>query len=114
MARKTRTLSFRFVIRDSTDGLVAECLDAGAIGIGATKAEAISDMIKALEVLYAEHGKAMKVPALKKDEAVFHCLEQGKPLPATDKSVVAWGRAELVALKRAKEAFDVSQLLVAA
>jgi hypothetical protein len=97
-------LSVRFVIRDTSDGLVAECLDAGAIGIGETKSEAIAEMMDALEALFDEHGKAMKVAATARDEEMFRRLEASHPTRGADSNIVAWGRVE-----RGK-AFDVASL----
>jgi hypothetical protein len=109
--KKTR-ISLRFIIRISDDGLVAECLDAGAIGIGDTKREAIQDMIESLEVLFQEHGEAMKVPATEADEATYRILQRRQPDPALA-DIVAWGCTERVSTER-RETFDVAELCAAA
>jgi hypothetical protein len=112
--RKTR-ISLRFIIRNSEDGLVAECLDAGAIGIGDTKRAAIQDMIESLEVLFQEHGEAMKVPATEADESTYRLLQRRQPDPALA-DIVAWGCTERVFTtgSERRETFDVSELCAAA
>jgi hypothetical protein len=109
MPSKTRTnpgkakshLAVRFVIRVGDDEFTAECLDAGAIGIGQTKSEAIRELIDALEALFEEHGAAMKVPPTARDAELLRRLEEGG---ASADDVVAWGRIER------HESFDVSSL----
>jgi len=108
-------ISLRFIIRKSDDGLVAECLDAGAIGIGDTKRAAIQEMIESLEVLFAEHGQAMKVPAREEDEIAYRTLQRRLPDPSLA-DVVGWGYTERVSTVGATrgEAFDVAELCAAA
>lgn len=86
-------LAVRFVIRVSDDEFVAECLDAGAIGTGETKSDAIKELIDALEALFDEHGAAMKVPPTTRDAALIRRLESGQA-SKDDFNVVAWGRIE--------------------
>jgi hypothetical protein len=114
----TLAIELRFVVRTSEDGFVAECLDAGAVGIGATKADAIREMMVVLESLYAACGEQMKGKAIEEDEQLFARLEKGEPPGPADNDVVAWGRTERVSIIAAKgaahEAFDVSALSTAA
>lgn len=118
-AAKTKALlSLRFIIRRSDDGFVAECIDAGAAGIGASRREAINELTESLEALYIDSGAAMKVSPVPSEEKLFRHLEKRGVPDRANADVVAWGRVEQVAAElpsgERAHSFDVYNLLVAA
>jgi hypothetical protein len=53
MPETQQRLEFRFLVEVAEDGEIeAYCIDAGAVGVGATILAAITEMVSALEAMY--------------------------------------------------------------
>ena|SRR5690606_10383407 len=90
--RTVQTAFARYFLRLADDGkFLADCIDAGALGVGDTPEEALMDLIKGLEALYQsakkQHRK-MNVKAREEDERLFGQAVAGAKL---DKSMLAYG-----------------------
>jgi hypothetical protein len=119
------TIALRCVVRLTEDGYVADCIDAGSVGVGDTQQDALKALAESLEALYLTIGKKLKRDAHIEDERLYSSLVTGQPGPG-NLDVVAWGvisRVEITptaAAKRSKlavrahAAFEVTELRKAA
>jgi hypothetical protein len=80
-------LTLRYILRFHPDGeFEAECIDAGATGLGETQLEALQDLIINLQALYefAESDNLkMTAPAHVEDEKLYAKLAARQPVDPT-------------------------------
>lgn len=80
---KQKTVILRYLIRRSEDGFEAECIDAGATGLGETELDALQSLIESLEALHAcatEQRKPMLCAPRPEDEQAFlQIISGGNP-----------------------------------
>ncbi|MCF6228441.1 MAG: hypothetical protein L3J82_07265 [Planctomycetes bacterium] len=118
-------LELRNIVQLTEDGYVAECIDAGAAGVGETEIEALQDLVINLNALYDAVGKRMKVEPRSDDLELYASL-MSRQRTKKSADVVSWGTLSRIqvlptALGKRKniavpkdEAFEVTQLLRAA
>ena len=102
-------LSLRYILRFHSDDseFEAECIDAGATGLGTTQQEALQDLIINLEALYkfsCEDGVNMFTEATN-DDVRTYARVAGRL--AVDSSVFGYGvvqHVEMIPVKRSKTA----------
>jgi hypothetical protein len=120
-AFKTKVfISLRTIVRLTQDGYEAECIDAGAVGLGETQDEALRELCSSLEELYLASGKDMRVAASKEDEKVFGLLAAHQQ--TGDPSIVSFctlQRIQITAIGatpkiQKKAVFEVAELQQAA
>lgn len=109
-------LSLRYILRFHSDDaeFEAECIDAGATGLGATQQEALQDLIVNLNALYkytSEEGGEMLTEATEEDERTYARLAGRQKV---DPSVLGYGVVRLVELipagqPKAEAQFEIGQ-----
>lgn len=91
-----QTLRYILWFHQDDDEYEAECIDAGATGLGATQQEALQDLITNLDALYQfsnESKLSMLVPACPEDEQLYSRLSARQ---SVDPSVLGYGVVQLV------------------
>ncbi|MBZ0135102.1 MAG: hypothetical protein K8I27_01865 [Planctomycetes bacterium] len=114
-------LSLRYILRFHSDDaeFEAECIDAGATGLGATQQEALQDLIVNLNATHqvaVEHNLTMLTPARPEDESLYAKLAARQPV---EPSVLGYGviqhveflpaAADRKAKKPAQRRFEIGQ-----